>query len=118
LRESVRAAEVMRRLRDFFRTGEQYQTRTVSRSAELMAASAHPFSRPRHSSMRIDADTSDGRSLARATCCADRLQLEVVLRNLMSNAFDASSSLNGRRRQRRDPCRLIAVADGIVGEYA
>ncbi|NRR29077.1 MASE1 domain-containing protein [Oxalobacteraceae bacterium] len=81
--ESGRAAEVVRRLRDFFRTGalqfeavemgslvavigQQFQAQCQQHGVELIVEPVAPL-----------------------TLQADRLQLELVLRNLLGNAFDA-----------------------------
>ncbi len=81
--ESFRAAEVVRRLRDFFRTGA---TRLEPLAvADLVAMAAAPFqerARRDHTVLTIP-------SAPATMLLADRMQLEVVLRNLLSNAFDA-----------------------------
>lgn len=91
--ESFRAAEVVRRLRDFFRTGT---TRLEPVSlGELLPAAAAPF--------RGRAEQA-GVALALAPApegvvMADRPQIEVVIRNLLSNAFDAvATQPSGTRR--------------------
>ncbi len=82
--ESFRAAEVVRRLRDFFRTGTTHLERVSL--AELLPAATALFSARA---------TKDGVLLTvppipEAAVMADRLQIEVVIRNLLSNAFDAA----------------------------
>lgn len=83
--EARRAAEVVRRLRDFFRTGAT-RLETVS-LAELFDAVAQMFAARA---------AQDGVSLVvtpgPAVLLADALQLQVVLRNLVDNAFDAVST--------------------------
>lgn len=90
--ESGRAAEVVRRVRDFFRTGA---TRLESVGVdELLSAAASRFS---------ERAAAEGVELRVATLptvvLVDRLQIELVLRNLLANAFDAVSSRpQGERR--------------------
>lgn len=81
--ESYRAAEVVRRLRDFFRTGA---TRLeLVELADLLAINAKSLSgKARESGIDLVVEPID-----RCTLMADRLQLEVVLRNLLTNAFEA-----------------------------
>ena len=93
--ESYRAADVVRRLRDFFRTGA---TKLESISlGDLLASSATPF---------IERAKQQGCELIMepAISCkllVDRLQLEVVLRNLLANALDAVADVPvGHRRIR------------------
>jgi len=90
--ESGRAAEVVRRVRDFFRTGA---TRLESvEVGALLSSAANRFS---------ERATSDGVQLHVAAVptvvLVDRLQIELVLRNLLANAFDsvASQPMGGRR---------------------
>ena len=93
--ESFRAADVVRRLRDFFRTGA---TRLEAiYLGDLLASAAAPFlNKAQQQGIELTIDSPP-------TCAlfADRLQLEVVLRNLMSNAFDAvAEQPSGQRRIR------------------
>jgi len=81
--ESFRAADVVRRLRDFFRTGAT-QLEAVN-LGELLASASAPFiNKAQQQGVSLTIDTSSA-----CTILADRLQLEVVFRNLLSNAFDA-----------------------------
>ncbi|WP_136416349.1 ATP-binding protein [Herbaspirillum sp. ST 5-3] len=93
--ESHRAAEVVRRLRDFFRTGAT-QLEHVPLAA-LLSAASEPFEkRAREQDVTL--------SIAEVPACtllADRLQIEVVLRNLLSNAFDAVTAQPGDKRSIR-----------------
>jgi signal transduction histidine kinase len=95
--ESLRAAEVVRRLRDFFRTGA---TRLEALStAELLAAASAPFAaKAAQSGVELVVDNSSSFALY-----ADRLQLEVVLRNLLSNAFESVA-------QRPPGARRVCIA--------
>lgn len=91
--ESYRAADVVRRLRDFFRTGA---TRLESIGLDdLVASAVSPFkARAAQNGVELSID-----SPVACTLLADRLQLEVVLRNLLSNAFDAvAERAPGQRR--------------------
>lgn len=81
--ESYRAAEVVRRLRDFFRTGTT-RLEVISLS-DLLAAATAPFAaKARRHDIELSIDPA-----VPCVLLADPLQLEVVLRNLLSNAFDA-----------------------------
>ena len=84
LAEAERASEVVRRLRDFFRAGT---TRLETLSAEELCASANRIA----GSLTAGSDvTLEIRREPRLPeVLADRLQLEVVLRNLLANALDA-----------------------------
>ncbi len=97
IRESHRAAEVLRRLRDFFRTGS---TRLEPIDlAELIDAAATSFA----ARGKRDAVTLAVGPIPPLRLLGDRLQLEVVLRNLLSNAFDAvAEHAPGERRIRLD----------------
>ncbi|MER2516146.1 MAG: ATP-binding protein [Candidatus Accumulibacter phosphatis] len=118
--EACRAAEVVRRLRDFFRTGTT-KLEVVSLCA-LLAAAAAPFAR-RAAKAGVELTLEP---VPDGVLMADRPQLEVVLRNLFSNAFDAvSEQPPGERRVRvsalpEDGDRIcIRVEDsgpGLTGE--
>jgi signal transduction histidine kinase len=84
-RESGRAAEVLRRLRDFFNTGT---TRLEPIPlAELVEMAVEPY---RSEAERCGIRLKTGHMPA-VNLLVDRLQMEVVLRNLLANAFDAVS---------------------------
>lgn len=90
--EAGRAAEVVRRLRDFFRTGSTRLERVCL--GDLLESTLATFH---------EKASAIGIALTVATIpdihiSADRLQIEVVLRNLVSNAFDAVSHLSGERK--------------------
>lgn len=80
--ESTRAAEVVRRVRDFFRTGA---TRLESVQVDvLLSAAASRFNE------RAAADGVQIHIAAVPTVIqVDRLHIELVLRNLLANALDA-----------------------------
>ncbi len=100
--ESFRAAEVVRRLRDFFRTGT---TRLEPIPlAELLPAAAAPF-RARAAQAGVELALAPA---PEGIVMADRPQLEVVIRNLLANAFDAVAGRPAGSRQ----VRLSAEAEG------
>lgn len=106
--EAGRAAEVVRRLRDFFRTGATRLER-VSLPGLLEAAAAS--FRGRAFDEGIDFTLADIPDLA---VNGDRLQLEVVLRNLLSNAFEAVGDLPPGQAKvalgaNPDPGGLVAI---------
>lgn len=81
--ESFRAAEVLRRLRDFFRTGS---TRLAPvRLDELIGMSVSSFA----NRAGLENVSLTVAALPECELMCDRLQLDVVMRNLLSNAFDA-----------------------------
>ena len=84
--ESVRAAEVIRRLRDFFRAGT---TRLEPiHLADLVSSASAPFvMRAAHEDIAFSV-----LPIPEVTVLGDRPQLEIVVRNLLSNAFDAVSA--------------------------
>ncbi len=83
--ESRRAAEVVRRLRDFFRTGA---TRIERISARDLITSGTETLRAKAGQLRIELLVAPAPEVF---LLADRMQIEVVLRNLISNAFEALS---------------------------
>ena len=93
--ESHRAADVVRRLRDFFRTGDTRLETTAL--ADLLDAAAHPFA-GKAQQQGVDFSVDDTPA---CTVLVDRLQIEVVLRNLLSNAFEAVASQAGGARRVR-----------------
>lgn len=83
--EAHRAADVVRRLRDFFRTGATRLESVVL--TELISTTVAKFS-GKAQSLGVELAVE---SIPACTLLADRLQLEVVLRNLLDNALDAVS---------------------------
>jgi signal transduction histidine kinase len=113
--EAGRAADVVRRLRDFFRTGA---TRLEQISLpDLVDAATAPFSAKAREA-GIDFWVAD---VPPVVINADRLQLEVVLRNLLANAFEAVADLRGARAKvvlsaaDQGGCLVIEVADSGPG---
>lgn len=90
--ESSRAAEVVRRVRDFFRTGAtKLDTADLG---DIIAAAASRFAaRAQADNVELQLPATSARVLV------DRLQTELVLRNLLSNAFDALSGISSSNRQ-------------------
>jgi len=110
LQESARAAEVVRRLRDFFRSGT---TRLESLPAEELLATVR-----RIGQQVLGAETpvlSVYDEAALPALYVDRLQVEVVIRNLIANAQDAIRSGGAEARsidvqvRRHDPEHLCLV---------
>jgi len=102
--ESARAADVVRRLRDFFRTGAM-QLETVNADA-LMDAVARQFQLALHEHGVRLALTAAPDVRVRV----DRLQIELVLRNLFDNALDAV------RSQPRAQRRITLAAARLDGD--
>jgi two-component system, LuxR family, sensor kinase FixL len=103
--EAGRAAEVVRRLRDFFRTGETRLERIPL--VELIEAVAAKF---RDKAAATGVEFTVG-ALPAVVINADRLQLEVVLRNLLANAFEAVAEGNAA------PGRVSVAASAAEGGY-
>lgn len=88
LGEANRAAEVVRRLRDFFRTGA---TKLEPFSVEDLLLGVSAAYKEKLSKQGIELMVDLPTNLM--TLFADRLQIEVALRNLVSNAGDAVQSM-------------------------
>jgi len=88
LGESKRAAEVVGRLRDFFRSGttrlEHVTVESLLERARRIGSKLDPCSEV---DFRVETDASA------SVLLADRLQIELVLRNLIANAFEATANL-------------------------
>ena len=105
LQESRRAAEVVRRLRDFFRAGTTRLERLEA--AELLAAVR-----------RIGEQVIGARPIALEAAAepgapplyVDRLQIELVIRNLIANAVEALEKDAGREKRVR--VRVRRAGDG------
>jgi signal transduction histidine kinase len=85
--ESTRASEVVRRLRDFFRSGT---TRLAPVALATIARRVLDDARPRADALGTSLLLEAGESLPEVL--ADETQVEVVLRNLVANAIDAASA--------------------------
>ncbi|WP_296002564.1 ATP-binding protein [Rugamonas sp.] len=102
--EAGRAADVVRRLRDFFRTGAM-RLETVDAAALVSFISQQFFDALREHGVELAVDV--GETAAALLLSADRLQLELVLRNLLANALDAVKTRPaGARRIRIALARL------------
>jgi two-component system sensor kinase FixL len=100
--ESQRAGDVVRRLRDFFRTGATRLER-VGLEELLTAAKAQFERQAQEQGVRLFVEKAPS-----GTLLADRLQLQLVLRNVVANAFDAVAELAPEKRY----VRLWAAPEG------
>jgi two-component system sensor kinase FixL len=101
--ESARAAEVVRRLRDFFRTGAM-QLEIVP-AAALIDTVVQQFRAP-FAEHDVQLEQS---AVPRLWLQVDRLQIELVLRNLLANALDAVRNCPPGAR------RIMLQAENIGG---
>jgi signal transduction histidine kinase len=85
--DALRASEVVKRLRDFFRSGGT-QLQPVDLTQLLDDALAAGSRRAEAAGVRIQRRSPDGLPFV----LADPVQLAVVLRNLVANALDAASA--------------------------
>jgi two-component system sensor kinase FixL len=83
INESMRAADVVRRLRDYFHTGA-LRLETVDVNALVADATQAFKERCEARGVQLHIDVDDG-----ASALIDQAQIGLVLRNLLSNAFDA-----------------------------
>lgn len=81
--ESGRAAEVVRRLRDFFRTGAM-KLEAVDAGALVSVISQQFFTQLREHGVELKIG-----EMPPLAMLADRLQIELVLRNLLANALES-----------------------------
>jgi two-component system, LuxR family, sensor kinase FixL len=88
LEESRRAAEVVGRLRDFFRAGTtRLEPVKIATLLESVHAVGKKLNRAEDVAFRVD--SNDGARIL----LVDRVQIELVLRNLIANAFEAVADL-------------------------
>jgi C4-dicarboxylate-specific signal transduction histidine kinase len=92
LGEAERAAEVVRRLRDFFRAGTtRLEAVPVDELVAAVRRIGHSVIGERSVELEVRSDAEV------APLYVDRLQVELVLRNLLANSVDAvQASANGR----------------------
>ncbi|MCZ8130908.1 MAG: ATP-binding protein [Steroidobacteraceae bacterium] len=84
-REALRAADVLKRLRDFYRTGTA-RVEAVDLAA-LVAEVVHGFAeRAARAGVALQVDVARGEPVS-----ADRIHLQMVLHNLVANALDATA---------------------------
>jgi signal transduction histidine kinase len=113
--EAQRAGEVVRRLRDFFRTGT---TRLERVAVDDVLASARTIAKRASESGNISVELEAEPDLP--PLYVDRLQVELVLRNLIANAVDALGNAGKRdgrvrilaRRHDADHVRLVVMDNG------
>jgi signal transduction histidine kinase len=101
--EVARAGDVVRRLREFFRSGS---SRLEHASVARLLASAAERAAPRLERHRIALAVECDPRLPGVL--VDRLQIETVLHNLMANAIDAITAADSAERT----IRLGAASDG------
>jgi signal transduction histidine kinase len=94
LREAQRASEVVRRLRDFFRSGT---TRLETVSSEEVMAAVRRIGQQVIGASPVAFEVEGDPDLLPAIL-VDRLQIELVLRNLIANALEALRGRDGRIR--------------------
>lgn len=115
VREAGRASQVVRRVREFFRTGAMHLEPANAR--DIIAAVYAQFG-DKCRAQGIDLTVAAGDDLVLRV---DRLQIELVLRNLIANAVDAvGESAAGNRRihvsaEQRDDRLEVAVQDSGKG---
>ena len=96
LAEAERASEVVRRLRDFFRAGS---TRLEALSAEELASTVRRIGQQVVGARPVALEVMSEPDLP--PLYIDRMQIELVIRNLLANAVDALDNKNpGERRIR------------------
>jgi signal transduction histidine kinase len=94
LGESRRAAEVVGRLREFFRSGT---TRLERISVSSLLESARQIGDRLNASGKVAFRIED--RCRAPTLLVDRLQIELVLRNLIANAFEAVAGIPPEKRE-------------------
>jgi two-component system, LuxR family, sensor kinase FixL len=94
--EAVRAAEVLRRLRDFYR-GEGARLESTDAMAICARVADALQDRMRRSAVEFQMRTGEGVP----TVMVDRTQLEIVIHNLLTNSLDAFDAQPARRPQPR-----------------
>lgn len=94
--ESARSGQVVRRLRDFFRTGDT-KLESVTLEEIIKPIVAQYQEKAQQNNIRFELSDIPNLNLL-----VDRLQIQVVLRNLLANAFEAVSDLD-------QPTRLVKL---------
>jgi two-component system, LuxR family, sensor kinase FixL len=119
-REAMRAADVLKRLRDFYVTGAIRES-TVDLPALVDEVFASFAERAAKQGVELQSDTRDVRIVT-----TDRIQLQMALHNLIGNALDAMGDVQRPRwvrvsAERTDDRLRIAVEDsgrGIAEDVA
>jgi signal transduction histidine kinase len=96
LAEAQRASEVVRRLRDFFRAGS---TRLETMSAEELASAVRRIGQQILGAQPVALEVLSEPDLP--PLYVDRLQIELVIRNLLANAVEALDTKSLRERRIR-----------------
>ena len=104
--ESQRASNVLKRLREFFRSGS-LRLETLALPALVQAGVDSLAAQAREAGVRIEVGAVPAASLQ-----GDAVQLEIVLRNLLSNAIQALAELPAGAERR------VAVDAGLQGNMA
>jgi two-component system, LuxR family, sensor kinase FixL len=114
--EAIRASEVLRRLRDFYRGGEAKRERIdIDQACEAVSRAFQE--RLRRAGVTLDLDVEPGLPALQG----DRMQLEIVLHNLLANAIDAIRHSDAATRRvtlraaRRPDTLLLRVEDSGPG---
>jgi two-component system, LuxR family, sensor kinase FixL len=112
--DARRASEVVKRLRDFFRTGST-QLQQVPPAHLVKEAIDGQRGRAEALKVRLRLEIQDGLPLL----LIDPVQMTVVMRNLIANALDAAADSNGKeiavRARRHGSSVLIEVEDSGPG---
>ena len=114
VKESTRAADIVKRLRDFFRSGSA-RLAPVNPSDVIAGAIASVRASADAAHVEIQVSCPAGTP----TVLADEIQLEIVLRNLLANAIAATTARPGRREvrvvvvpERKDALRISVLDNG------
>jgi two-component system sensor kinase FixL len=112
--QSVRAGQIVRRLRDFMSRGET-ERRVESLSRLISEASALALVGAREEGVDVELSLDSAADLV----LVDRIQIQQVLVNLMRNAIEAMAECQNRqleiRSKREDGCVRVTVADSGPG---
>ncbi|HWJ94648.1 MAG TPA: ATP-binding protein [Telluria sp.] len=104
--ESQRASNVLKRLRDFFRSGTM-ALEPLSLAELIQGATDSVAAQARRDGVQVETG-----AVPMAVLLGDRIQLEIVLRNLLSNAIQALAGLPEGAERR------IAIEAGMDGPSA
>lgn len=96
--EVTRAGNVVRRLREYFRSGAS-RLEPIDPQQLVAAVREQWLERARTAGIVLETTAPASLASARPPLLADRVQIEIVLHNLISNAFDAVAAIDtGERR--------------------